>query len=411
VRRRRRLKRTTFVGITGSVGKTTTKRLTGAVVASLGGVVASKGSHNQRTSVARTLLRTHGRHRTCVVELGAGGRRPFPELLELLRPQVGVVTSVGWDHYSQYRGLEGVAREKVALVRCLPPTGVAVLNADDPYVRRMAEETQARVLFFGLSEHADVRGEGVRARWPERLSFVVTHGGKRLEVKTRLLGEHSVHTALAALATGIAVGVPLEDGVAALAETEPEPHRMSEVRLASGITFVQDDWKAPAWTMPAALEFLGGALAERRIAIVGQVSDDPRRPRRLYADLAREARAHAEIVVLVGEWAHHGLRARAQPDDSSIMAFQTAAEANGYLEQLLRPGDLVLVKGSGTLDHLERLVLARSRTVRCWRHRCGRMLYCERCSLLAVPGKGPPRLPGGDDLEVPPAGASDDAQE
>ncbi len=384
--KRHRLRTTTFIGVTGSVGKTTTKRLIQAVVGTRGGVTVSKGTWNQRSGVAYALLRTRARDRSCVVEVGAGGRRPFGELLELLQPQVGVVLNVGSDHLSLYQGPEGVAREKAALVRSLPPSGVAVLNVDDPLVRAMAEETTARVIFFGLSEDAEVRGIDVQSGWPGRLSFRVVYGDEQLGVTTQLLGPHFVYAALAALATGIATGVSLAAGVAALAEVEPEPHRMSEVRLSSGVTFIQDDWKAPVWTLEPTLEFLGSARAHRRIAVLGQLSDDRRKPRRLYAEVARLARAHADVVVLVGEWAHHGERGRATPEDRSIVAFATVRGAHDFLEGMLEPGDLVLVKGVAFVDHLERLVLARSKSVKCWRTRCGRQLFCESCSLLNLPG-------------------------
>ncbi len=364
-----------------------------AVLATRGPATVSKGTWNQQTGITYALIRTRARHRSCVVEVGAGGRRPFGELLELLQPDVGIVLNIGSDHWSRYRGPEGVAREKVALVRSLPSSGVAVLNVDDPLVRAMAAETEARAVFFGLSEDAEVRGLDVQSVWPNRLTFRVVHGPEQLEVTTRLLGSYYVYAALAALATGVALGVSLADGVAALAGVEPEPHRMSEVRLDSGVTFIEDDWKAPVWVLEPAFEFLSTAQATRRIVVIGQLSDDRRRPRRLYADIARLARASADVVVLVGEWAHHGERARSSPDDRSIVAFETVREAHDYLDDLLAPGDLVLVKG-GAVDHLERLVLAGERGVRCWRTRCGRQLFCEDCSLLKVPGGGAAPRPG-----------------
>lgn len=382
--RRRRLRGMTVVGVTGSGGKTTTKNLVAAVLATRGPTLATRGSGNRAKSTARLLLRARRGDRFCVQEVAAFAPDTLDEVLWPLEPDVGVVTNVGWDHYVQFRGREGVAREKRKLVEALPESGVAVLNADDPLVRAMAESARARVILYGLSPEAAVRAEDVSSSWPDPLSFVLVHGGERHRVQTRLHGRHWVHAVLAAVATGVAVGVPVSEAVAAVASVEPTPHRLSVVTLDSGVTFVQDDWKAPAWTVPASLEFLGEARAPRRIAVLGQLSDDPTSPRRLYARLAREARAHADVVLLVGRWAHEGLRARAGDDDRSILAFTSALELHRFLESFLAPGDLVLVKATCTTDHAERIVLARTGQVDCWRTDCGLTRVCERCPRLTA---------------------------
>jgi UDP-N-acetylmuramyl pentapeptide synthase len=379
---RRRLRGTTFVGVTGSAGKTTTKNLLAAVLGCGGPVVASPGTANRGWSVLKTLLRTRAAHRYCVQEVAAFQPGSLDELLWALEPDVAVVTAVGTDHYSHFRGPEAVAAEKEKLVAALPSSGLAVLNADDARVRAMAGPTNARVVLYGVSADADVRAEEVQADWPTPLRFTLVYRDRRYPVETRLLGRVWTTAVLAALATGISLDIPLEKAILAVAAAAPEPHRLTALRTPDGATFLQDDWKGSVWTVPGALELLGSSEARRRIAIIGQLADDPRKPRDLYAAIAREARRHADLVVLVGRWAHHGLRARSSDEDDSIVAFPTVSEASAYLSRTLEPGDVVLLKGTHGTDHIERLAFAHAVHVRCWRTRCTKKIWCEDCRLL-----------------------------
>jgi UDP-N-acetylmuramyl pentapeptide synthase len=380
--RRRRFSGTTFVGVTGSAGKTTTRKLLEAVLGVAGPVIASRGTSNRAKELVRVLLKVRREHRFCVQELGAFGPGTLEEMLWALEPDVAVVTNVGTDHFSAFRDIEVVAAEKGKLVAAIPSSGLAVLNADDARVRAMAAQTDARVILYGLSEEADVRAEDVRSAWPEQLKLTLVHDGRRYPVETSLHGETWVTAVLAALATGIGIGIGVGDAVAAIASVKPVRHRLSVTTTPKGVTFLQDDWKASVWTVPGALELLGATGAERRVAVIGQLADDPRKPRVLYPAVARQAREHADLVVLVGRWAHHGLRARSGEDDDSIVAFPAAAEASAFLDRILEPGDVVLVKGTHGGEHLERLTLAQTGRVDCWRVNCRKGLWCEDCRLL-----------------------------
>jgi UDP-N-acetylmuramyl pentapeptide synthase len=183
---------------------------------------------------------------------------------------------------------------------------------------------------------------------------------------------------LSALAVGVgAAGLPLAAAAAAVARCEPQRHRLSEVRLPGGVTFLEDDWKAPTWSLDTAFDVLRNARARRRILVLGQLSDDPKNPRQLYRQVARRALASADVVVTVGRWGHYleGL------EDGRLHGFATAAECHRFLAGFLAAGDLVLVKSTAGHEHLERLVLARQEGMACWRHACGRLLWCHECRL------------------------------
>lgn len=379
--RRRHNRRTTFIGITGSGGKTTTKDLVHRLLSSRFEGTTSAESWNRSSEVARVLFSTRPNHGYCVQELGAFGPGTLDSLLRAYRPGIGVVTSVAREHYSSFRSLEAVAREKVRLVRALPAEGVAVLNFDDEHVRRMASSSSARVISFGQGEGVDVRALAADSRWPEGLRLRVEHDRRYVEVDTSLLGTHWVTAVLASLATGIAMGVSLEDGAEALRGVEPSPLRLSVDGTADGVTFLRDDWNGATWTIPAALEVLASSVAERRILVLGQLSDDPKNPRRLIPGIVRDALASADMVLLVGRWAKYGLRAKESEADSRVRAFDSVRDLNSYLADALRTGDVVLLKAVGWVDHLERLVMDRIDPVRCWRERCGRQYFCQDCRL------------------------------
>lgn len=383
--RRRTLDRVSFVAVTGSCGKTTTKDLIAAVCATRLRGGKSPDSTNDLYNAAQTILRLPPGSRFCVQEVSAAGPGALEGPLALLRPRIGVVTHVAGDHYAAFRSLEATAAEKSRLVEALPADGVAVLNADDPHVLAMASRCAGRVLSYGLSPEATVRGSEVRSAWPERLSLTVTHRGESLQVETRLCGAHWASCVLAALATGLALGVPLAEGAAAIAGVEPWLGRMSPMETEDGITFLRDDWKAPHWSIPAALEVLRTARALRRIVVLGTISDYPGSAGRKYAALARHALDVAEHVVFVGRHSGSALRVLEDREDASILAFPRLREAAAHLREFLRPGDLVLLKGSHGADHLARIALARRGDVGCWIERCDRQIFCDRCPRLGVP--------------------------
>lgn len=385
------LARTTFVGVTGSCGKTTTKNLVAAVLARRGRVTLTPGTHNAGHWVPRTLLSARPGDAYYVQEFGAMGPGSLDAPIALVRPRVAVVTNVGGDHRSAFRDIELTAAEKRKLVEAVPADGIAVLNADDPRVLGMAGACRGRVITFGVAQAADVRAERVTSVWPAHLSFVVRHGAESAIVGTRFNGVHFAHACLAAIATGLALGVPLEDAVAAVSEVEPWPGRLSEVTV-DGVTFIRDEVKSPLWTVAPALDFLRTAQASRRVAVIGTISDFPGAMSRAYSSAARLALDAADEVIFVGRQAERAAGARSHPRGAELRMFTTPREASAYLARTLRPGDLVLLKGSQRADHLLRLIQARRDEVVCWRANCHRLKFCDQCLLRRVPELRVPRL-------------------
>ncbi|MEP6978593.1 MAG: UDP-N-acetylmuramoyl-tripeptide--D-alanyl-D-alanine ligase [Thermoleophilia bacterium] len=351
---RRRLKDTAFVGVTGSAGKTTTKELTAAVLGTQLAGTWTAGNHNNIGSLGRTILRTKARHDFCVLEVAAWYPGSVARVARLIQPTIAVVTTIGLDHYKAFRSREATALEKRALVDALPPDGCAILNADDPHVIAMAEGFSGRVITFGESPSADIRAIEMSSAWPEPLAFRLHHDGRDWPVRTRLHGKHTATAVLAAVGVAVAVGGPIERALEAVATFEPLPGRMSPVRHR-GATFIRDDAKASLWSFPPVLEFLSEAQAERTLLVVGTIADYAGPASRRYRAFAEQALAVVDELVFVGPNSRYGLKARGDVA-GRVHAFETLAEAQEYLERELRPGDLILVKGSPRADGLGRLV-------------------------------------------------------
>jgi UDP-N-acetylmuramoyl-tripeptide--D-alanyl-D-alanine ligase len=369
------------IGVTGSCGKTMTKELVAAILSTQARGRKSTQTLNGPTYIARTIFTILPWHRFCVHEMGTQNPGMMAESVDLFRPQIGVVTHIGYDHFTAYRSKEAIAAEKGTLIESLPARGIAVLNADDPYVVAMRTRTRARVVTYGLSADAMVRGEDITSAWPARLSLTVAYKAEKVRINTQLLGEHWASSVLAAVATGVARGVTLSECARAVEKVAPVEGRLSPHETADGITFVRDDWKASLWTVPASLRFMQTARARRRIVIIGTISDYPGAASKKYRAVARQALEVAEKVIFVGHYAHNALKVLSDARDDRLIAFNSMYALNLFLRDYLAVGDLVLLKGSGGADHLQRLVLARDDAIACWREKCGRYVFCTQCAL------------------------------
>ena len=344
-----------FIGVTGSCGKTTAKDLLYAVLTTQFPGRKSSGNRNHPSNLATTILRVRPWHKFCVLEIAIttrGGRIPLEVPIGLTRPQIGIVTTVGREHLGT---IEAVAAEKAKLVAALPPNGTAVLNADDPTVSAMGTLHAGPTITYGINPDAMVRAGNIRASWPQRLTFTVHYQGQSHEVCTQLFGAHLVPSVLAALAGGIAMGVPLAAAVQAIGQVRPSRSRMSPITRPDGVTFIADTWKASLWSIPAALQFIQQAQAPRKTVVIGTISDYSCEHERAYILIAREALEVADHVVFVGPRASKCLKAKRHPDDRALQAFYSKHAACDYLREWLRPGDLVLIKASAS-DQLRTIV-------------------------------------------------------
>jgi UDP-N-acetylmuramoyl-tripeptide--D-alanyl-D-alanine ligase len=260
----------------------------------------------------------------------------------------------------------------------LPKRGIAILNADDPNVWRMRKRTRARVVSYGLSPKADVRATDISSNWPNRLSLTVIHRNKSQNIQTRLVGEFWATSVLAAVSCGIACGLDLRTCAKAITTAEPNLARYSVHQVPGGPAFVFDH-KAPVWTIPHCLAFLKAASAPRKTIIFGTLSDYAGSGSRLYRRIAREALEVADRVVFVGSNARYVEKLRQGELADRVFAFRTAFEASAYFKEHVLPDELIMLKGSLRVDHLERIMLSWFEPVVCWMEHCRVKMVCSRC--------------------------------
>ncbi len=342
---RRRLDGAELIGITGSVGKTTTKDLLAAVLRTSRRTHANARSFNNEIGVPLTLAQAPEGAEVVVIEMGARGVGHIAELCRIARPTVGIVTTVGSAHTSEFGSVEAVAAGKGELIEALPAEadgGIAVLNADVSLVAAMAERTRARVVTFGAV--GDVRAEAVHLDDDLTPSFRLVSPWGSAEVRLGARGLHLVDNALAALGAALPLGVALDDAVAALAAPILSPMRMSLVRSRTGARILDDTYNANPMSMVAALRSLAHVPAERRVAVLG-----------VMAELGEEsASEHRRMAALAAEL---GIRVVAfdTPEYGDSVSHVSTIEAAEAALGELTDGDAVLVKGS-RVARLERLV-------------------------------------------------------
>ena len=381
----KRLKSVFFVGITGSAGKTTVKDLSASVLGSVGECYSTPRSQNYPDGIAKILLRVSPRHKYCVLEVSGGNPGDLDRPLRLFTPNIAVLTLVARDHFKAFKSLEAIAQEKGKLVSALPTDGIAVLNIDDPLVKAIGDSCNRKVIWVGKAEGATLRLLSVRSVWPEPLTLELEYDGDIYKVKTAFHGKHLALSVLSALGVGVAAGIPLTNAISAIADVKPAEGRMEIVSTEGGITFLRDDWKAPHWSFPAPLEFMAEAEARRKIIVIGTLSDYSLSASKLYPKVAKQALEVGDIVIFVGPHAPRAIKAKRTTDAQNLHAFSEIRDAAMFLNNLLQPGDLVLLKGSNKADHLVRLMYHTQRPVSCWATRCGIQDFCGDCSRLYKP--------------------------
>jgi UDP-N-acetylmuramoyl-tripeptide--D-alanyl-D-alanine ligase len=339
------------VAITGSSGKTSTKDLLGQVLAAAGPTVSPPGSYNNDIGLPLTVLRADADTRFLVLEMGSRGVGHIARLCGLAPPQVGVVLNVGSAHLGEFGSAAGIALAKGELVEALPEDGTAVLNADDPRVLGMAPRTRARILTTGTDPAADVRAADVFLDEAARPRFTLLTAGERHPVALQAVGAHQVDNALSAAGAALALGMTPADVAAALTEAGPRSRwRMEVTRRDDGVTIVNDAYNANPESMRAALAALAGLAGERRIAVLGAMAELGAGAPAEHERLGRDAvAAGIDLVVAVGPDAvgiAHGAAAAGRPGGEESVHVPDRAAARELLLEVLRPGDVVLVKAS-----------------------------------------------------------------
>lgn len=348
-----------IIGITGSIGKSSTKELTAGILGTKLRVLKSPKSYNNEFGLPLSVLMIDATTQAAVLEMGTFGPGEITQLTDIAHPTIAVVTNVGHTHLERMGSQDGIARAKGELVAALPPTGVAVLNGDDHRVRAMAALTTARSILYGYGDDCDLRASDLEDHGLDGLSFTLHWQGeaRRLD-RVPLLGAHSVYTALAATGAALAAALTFDEIVAALAQSHPAV-RLLVVPGVNGSTIIDDSYNAAPASVLAALEILAKTPAMRRLALLGDMLELGDYEEEAHRIVGRRVAEVADTLLTIGP------RARIIADEvlrmgvsnERVASFDRKDEVIAALASDLRAGDAVLIKGSRGLA-LEDVVAA-----------------------------------------------------
>jgi UDP-N-acetylmuramoyl-tripeptide--D-alanyl-D-alanine ligase len=352
------------VGVTGSVGKTTTKELIADLLAQDSTVLRTPANLNTEIGVPLSLMQLSSGQRFAVVEMAMYDVGDIRRLTRIAAPEVGVVTNVQPSHLQRLGSIERIAQAKAEIVQELPPAGLALLNADDEHVRRMASLTAARVLLYGLTPDADIWADDIKSRGLKGTEFTVHYRRRTSEsfpAQTRLIGAHLVPSALAAVAVAVHFGMSLERAVAGLSNVGPGL-RLVVGEGMRGSTVLDDSYNASPASMMAALDVLA-EIDGRHIAVLGDMLELGSFELEGHHLVGHRAASAVQRLLTVGVRAQAiaqgardaGLRLEA------VDSFECNDQIIRQLHEELQPGDVVLVKGSRAmrLDEVARAIAAR----------------------------------------------------
>jgi UDP-N-acetylmuramoyl-tripeptide--D-alanyl-D-alanine ligase len=345
------------IGITGSVGKSTTKELVSEVLSQRYRTLKNPGNLNNEIGLPLTLLSLSEGHERAVLEMGFYVPGEIAFLCDLALPQIGVVTNVGTVHAERAGSVEAIARGKAELVQALPkaPEGVAILNYDDPLVRDMAQQTRARVFTYGLDPEADLWADNVEGLGLEGIRFQLHFRDEVLHLRVPMLGRHSVHTALRATAVGLVDGLTWQEIVGGLRSGKTQL-RLVAVRSENGALILDDTYNASPQSTLAALNLLD-ELEGRKVAVLGDMLELGAYARRGHEMVGIRASEVVDELICVGELAMWIAQAAGQSGLSSkkIQMVDDVQAAIAFLRPRLTAQDIVLVKGSRGM-RMERIV-------------------------------------------------------
>jgi UDP-N-acetylmuramoyl-tripeptide--D-alanyl-D-alanine ligase len=381
---RRLLLHTTVIAVTGSVGKTTTKECLAAILSASAPTAKTRYNQNDRYGVPRSILRLRPWHRFAVLEVATGRPGMMRRSAALVRPDIAIVLAVARTHTKFFSSLAETAVEKARILETLPRRGLAILNADDPFVREMAARCRCRVTTFGRPEHADVWADQIASVWPSRLTLRVHTASEAQPVMTKLVGDHWVNSVVAALAAAVSCGIPLRLAAEAVSTVEPFNGRMQPVMVPGGAVMIRDEYNASPPTLEAALRAFETSQARRRVLVMSGFSDTPKNSRERFRELGELAARVADVAVFVNKHhADHAIKAaiRSGMRPEHVLGFTDLQSAAEYLKRELRSGDLVLLKGR-TTDHLSRLFFAQFGQIGCWKEHCHKTIVCDFCDEL-----------------------------
>lgn len=332
-----------LVGVTGSVGKTSTKDMVYAVLSAKYDTLKTEGNFNNDIGLPRTLFRLNGSYGAAVIEMGMSDLGEISVLSKAAAPDICIITNIGWCHIENLKTRENILKAKLEILDGASGSAPLILNGDDEFLRTV-DISGRRIVRYGRNADCDVRAEDI-TQSDDGQRFTLVYGGKSYSAKLPVVGEHHVMNALAAFAAGIEAGMTPEEIVPAFLRYEASGMRQ-RIEKRGDITVILDCYNASPTSMESSLSVLGGmTVPGRKCAVLGDMLELGEMSGQLHAGVAEYVMKNADCAFLYGaEMAH--CRARLEQSGFRVYHSTDKAALTAQLLEWLRPGDAVLFKGS-----------------------------------------------------------------
>lgn len=337
------------VGLTGSAGKTSTKDIVAAALGAHYSVLKTQGNLNNETGAPLTLFSLQPEHEVAVVEMGTNHFGEIDRISAMVQPDICLFTNIGYAHIENFGTREGIFRGKTEMLRHMRPGGRIVANGDDEYL-----STLPGALLYGLGEHCAVRATDIEDLILDGMSFTANFAGQTQRVHVPALGLHSVYNALAAVAVGLLLDMPLDEIAAGIETYEPLPGRMN-VKHTSRFTLVDDTYNANPTSVQASLDVLYKCPG-RRVCILGDMRELGTQSQQLHEQVGEyAAKLGFDLLLCVGTDSRYLFERASSTSPERTRYFATQEDLLAALPELVRSGDTILVKASRGM-HLEHTI-------------------------------------------------------
>lgn len=341
------------LGITGSIGKSSTKELVYTVLKQKYRTLKNQGNLNSETGLPLTLFSLNEKYERAVLEMAMYAPGEIRSLCEIAQPRTGIVTFIGPSHLERLGSLENIANAKAELVEALPRSGHAILNGDDPLVRAMSRKTLAQTFFYGLNQSNDLWADDIQSLGLDGIAFALHYENSHFYVRVPLLGRHSVHTALAAAAAGLMDNLSWEEILVGLQDVSAQL-RLIAVPGRHGITILDDTYNASPDSTLAALNLLS-ELKGRKVAVLGDMLELGSYEQEAHRLVGIRAAEVVDVIIAVGQLGRLIGDAARDEGHGTVSYVAGNEQAVALLDKIAESGDIVLIKGSRGA-HMEDIV-------------------------------------------------------
>lgn len=338
-----------FVGVTGSVGKTSTKDMIAEVLGRKYNVLKTEGNYNNEIGLPLTLLNMDAFHEVAVVEMGMSGFGEIKRLSSILKPDIAIITNIGISHMEKLGSRQNILKAKLEILEGLKKDGLLILNGDDKLLYGLKDLLEFKTIFYGMEDGVLYQVYNIKSRGEQGIHFEITIDGRDYRVRIHVPGVHNIYNALAAIAVGVELKVPMDLVIDGIGKFNPGEMRLNIVSCGD-VKIIDDCYNASPQSMEAAIGVLSEIGANsRKIAVLGGMLELGGLSYKSHFDVGKFAVTKGiDYIITVGEDGKNIALGAVDTgaETGSVLSFDNNSEAIGYLKDMIANGDVILIKGS-----------------------------------------------------------------